>query len=342
MNFAHPHFAEPRWLWLAALAPVSLIALHLYSGWARKRQLEQIAAPHFLSELTQTYSPLRRATKNVLLVFAAATLGLALARPQWGEYQEQGQALGEDIIFVLDCSRSMLATDVTPSRLQRAKLAILDFMHRRAHSRLGLVAFAGQAFLQCPLTFDYSAFEDALAAVDEKTIPIPGTDIGTALEEGFRAMEKGEHEKLLVLLTDGEDLEKGGVRRAEALGKQGVIVFTLGVGTPAGAEIQMMNEQGKPEFVRDNQGQIVRSRLDETTLRSIAQATHGAYYPLGALGEGLARVRIGLETRSTNSGSTPARKFGVDRFYVPITAILILLVTESLIGTRRWRSSVAS
>jgi len=342
MNFAHPHFAEPRWLWLAALGPLFLIALQSYSAWARRKQLEQIAAPHFLGGLPRTYSPLRRGVKSFLLVFAVATMGLALARPQWGEHQERGQALGEDIIFVLDCSRSMLATDVTPSRLQRAKLAILDFMHRRAHSRLGLVAFAGQAFLQCPLTFDYSAFEDALAAVDEKTIPIPGTDIGTALDEGFRAMEKGEREKLLVLLTDGEDLEKGGVRTAEGLGKQGVVVFTLGVGTSAGGEIQMMNDQGKPEMVRDNQGQIVRSRLDETTLRSIAQAAHGAYYPLGPLGEGLAKVRIALETRSTASGSTPARKFGVDRFYFPITAILILLVTESLIGTRRWRRGMVS
>ena len=103
---------------------------------------------------------------------------------------------------------------------------------------------------------------------------------------------RAERPKVLVLLTDGEDLEKGGVRTAEALAKQGVVVFTVGVGTPAGAEIQILNEQGKPELVRDSRGEVVRSRLDETTLRAIAQATHGAYYPLGPLGEGLAKVRL--------------------------------------------------
>ena len=102
----------------------------------------------------------------------------------------------------------MLATDVAPSRLQRAKLAILDYVQRHGRGRVGLVAFAGQAFLQCPLTFDYGAFQDALMAIDDKTIPVPGTDIGRALDEGFRAMDKGERQKVLVLLTDGEDLER--------------------------------------------------------------------------------------------------------------------------------------
>ena len=149
--------------------------------------------------------------KNLLLTFAAIFGLLSIAVP--------------------------LATDVTPSRLQRAKLAISDFMRRHAHSRLGLVAFAGQAFLQCPLTFDYSAFEETLMIIDEKTIPVPGTDVGLALEEGYRALEKGERHKLLVLITDGEDLEKGGVREAERLAKEGVVIFTIGVGTPAGSEV---------------------------------------------------------------------------------------------------------
>jgi Ca-activated chloride channel homolog len=335
VSFSNPHFAEPRWLLVAFLGPLVLVGLQWYSSWARKRQLSQVAAPRFLQELTRSHSPFRRLLKNFLLVLAIAGVGFALARPQWGQQEEAGQSLGEDIVFILDCSRSMLATDVTPSRLQRAKLAISDFMGRHAHSRLGLVAFAGQAFLQCPLTFDYSAFEDTLMAIDDKTIPVPGTDVGLALEEGYHALEKGERHKLLVLITDGEDLEKSGVREAERLAKEGVVIFTIGVGTPAGSEIQFFNEQGKPEFVRDKKGEIVHSRLDEPTLRNIAQSTHGAYYPLGPLGEGLAKVRITLETMNITSGSAPARKFGVDRFHWFIGAVLLLLVAESLIGTRR-------
>ena len=335
MNFAHPHFAEPHWLWLAVLAPLVLVALQRYSAWARRQAtraagragvrrgtdpLPQPRPPRHQERPARAGRGRRRAGPG------AAAMGRA----------DRGEPLfGQDMLFVLDCSRSMLASDVAPSRLQRAKLAILDYVQRHGHGRVGLVAFAGQAFLQCPLTFDYGAFQDALMAVDDKTIPVPGTDIGRALDEAYRAMDKSERPKLLVLLTDGEDLEKGGVRTAEALAKQGVVVFTVGVGTPAGAEIQFLNEQGKPELVRDSRGEVVRSRLDEPTLRAIAQATRGAYYPLGPLGEGLAKVRLALETLNAGSGSAPARKFGVDRFHWPVAGVLVLLVVESLIGTRR-------
>ena len=229
----------------------------------------------------------------------------------------------------------MLATDVSPSRLQRAKLAVLDYVQHHGRGRVGLVAFAGEAFLQCPLTFDYSAFEDALTALDDKTIPVPGTDIGRGLDEGFRAMDKSDRLKLLVLVTDGEDLEKGGVRMAQSLAKQGVVIFTVGVGTPQGKEIQMVNEAGKLELVRDRKGEVVRSRLDENTLRAIAEATHGAYFPLGPLGEGLAKVRLAVQTLNSTTGSAPGRKLGVDRFHWPVAAVLLLLVGESLLGTRR-------
>jgi Ca-activated chloride channel family protein len=335
MNIAHPHFAEPRWLWLAVAGPLLLIILQRYSAWMRKRQLAQFAAPGFVQELTRSHSAVRRAMKNVLLVFAVLGMGLALARPQWGEQTESSHLFGQDIVFLLDCSRSMLATDVSPSRLQRAKLAILDFVQRQQHGRIGLVAFAGQAFLQCPLTFDYGAFQDSLRDIDARTIPVPGTDVGRALDEGFRALDKNERQKLLVLLTDGEDLEKGGVRTAEDLAKKEVVVFTTGVGTPAGAEIQILTDQGKPELVRDSKGEVVRSRLDEPTLRAIAQTTHGAYYPLGAIGEGLAKVRLDVEKLSNQSSLGPARKLGVDRFHIPVAFALGLLVVESLIGTRR-------
>jgi Ca-activated chloride channel family protein len=342
MNFTNPHFAEPRWLWFAILAPLLLAALQRYSAWARQKQLAQIAAPHFVEELTRSVSPVRRALKQALLVLAAAGVGLALARPQWGEQAEVSHLFGQDILFILDCSRSMLASDVAPNRLQRARLAILDYVQRHGHGRVGLVAFAGQAFLQCPLTFDYGAFQDSLMAIDDKTIPVPGTDVGRALDEAVRAMDKTQRPKLLVVLTDGEDLEKGGVRTAEALAKQGVVVFTVGVGTAAGAEIQMVNEQGKLELVRDSRGEVVHSRLDEPTLRAIAQATHGAYYPLGPLGEGLAKVRLALENMNAASAGAPARKLGVDRFHWPVTGVLALLVVESLIGTRRRLSEINS
>ena len=339
MDFSHPHFEAPRWLLLAVVAPLLLAWLHRHAAVKRKQQLAQIASPRFVEELAASHSPARRRFKNFLLMLALAGAGIALARPQWGELKSNSQWLGEDVVFVLDCSNSMLATDMRPNRLQRAKLAILDFVRTHGRGRVGLVAFAGGAFLQCPLTLDYDAFENALQAVDEKTIPIPGTDIGRALKEANHAMEKVSRRKLVVLLTDGEDLEKGGVATARSLGTNGVVVFTVGLGSPAGSEIQMLNAAGQLELVRNAGGEVVRSRLDDKTLTAIAQATGGNYYPLGPVGEGLAKVRLAVATLDASAGLNRTRSRGVDRYYWPVAAVLVLMVGESLIGTRRGKGS---
>lgn len=335
MNFSAPHFAEPRWLWLAVFGPLLLLALQLYAARARRRQLAQIASPDFLTSLTRSHSPVRRMIKNALLLIAMAGIGFALARPQWGVREIASQNLSEDIVFAMDCSQSMLAADVSPNRLERAKMAVQEFVRRHTNGRVGLVAFAGQAFLLCPLTFDHGAFEEALLAMNEKSIVVPGTDVGRALDESFRAIEKMDRKKVIVLITDGEDLEKSGVKIAKQLAEKGVVVFTVGVGTEAGAEIRVMNDQGQQELVRDSKGEAVMSHLDETTLRAIAEATRGSYEPLGALGEGLAKVRMAVESKDFFSGAAPSQRFGVDRFHIFVAAVLVLVVVESLVGTRK-------
>lgn len=342
MNLGQPHFAEPAWLWLALIGPLVAWGLFRFAARQRQRQLASFAAAELLPGLLRSHSPARRAVKHALVVLAVMLMAMALARPQWGQQAETGRTLGEDIVFILDASKSMLAPDVQPSRLQRAKYAILDFVERHGRGRIGLVAFSGQAFLQCPLTSDYDAFREALMSVDERTIVVPGTDIGAALREGASAMEKTSRRKVLVLITDGEDLNDGldysrgaGVSRAKALAEDRVVVFTLGVGTPAGATIQYIDERGVPSVVRDSKGDPVRSRLDEKTLREIAVATRGAYEPLGALGEGMTRVRQAVETSASLTNLVPARKLGVDRFGWFLAPALALLVIESLLGTRR-------
>lgn len=335
MNLAGFHFAEPRWLWLAAVAPVLLALLHRHAANARREQLVRMASPHFVQELTASHSPARRRFKNALLLLAFVFAGLTLARPQWGHVATRSGWVGEDVVFALDCSESMTATDVSPNRLQRAKYAILDFVQRASHGRVGLVAFAGSAFLQCPLTFDTDAFEETLLAVDPKTIPVPGTDIGRALNEAYRAMDKTSRHKLIVLVTDGEDLQKTGVAEAKSLATNGVVVFTIGVGTAAGKAIQTVNAAGQKEWLRDANGQIVRSRLDAQTLREIAEATGGSYYPLGPAGEGLMKVRPAIHALEVAGASRRSRPNGVDRFYLPLAVMLGLLAAEPLIGSRR-------
>jgi Ca-activated chloride channel family protein len=335
MNFSDFHFAEPRWLWLAALAPVLLGVLFWHAAKSRRIQLTKIASPQFVGQLTASHSPARRQLKNILLLIAFIVAGLALARPQWDNTEAGTAWLGEDVVFVLDCSQSMTATDVAPSRMQRAKFAMLDFVSRQSHGRVGLVAFAGSAFIQCPLTFDESAFEETLMSLDEKTIPLPGTDIGRALNEAYRAMDQKARRKMVVLVTDGEDLEKSGIAAAKGLATNGVVVFTIGVGTPTGKEIQLLNSAGQMELVRDAKGETVRSQLDETTLREIARATGGDYFPLGALGEGFAKVRLAIHALDSASDLRAGQKNGVDRFHWFIGALLALLVGESLMVTRR-------
>jgi Ca-activated chloride channel family protein len=335
MNFAAFHFAEPRWLWLAAGAPVLLAWLQVRAAKKRREQLVKIAAPDFVARLTASHSPARRRVKEILLLLACVFAGLALARPQWGSVETAKAFVGEDVVFALDCSQSMTATDVLPSRLERAKFSILDFVRRQSHGRVGLVAFAGSAFIQCPLTFDADAFEETLLSVDAQTIPVPGTDIGRALDEASRALDKNARHKMVVLVTDGEDLEKSGVAEAKRLATNGVVVFTIGVGTAAGKDIQIRNAAGQPELLRDAKGEIVRSRLDETTLREIAEATGGNYYPLGALGDGLLKVRSAIHGLDVASGLRPSARRGVDHFHLFIAMMLVLLVAEPLIGTRR-------
>ena len=335
MDFSQPHFEAPRWLWLAVVAPALLAWLNHRAAARRKGQLAQIASPRFVGELTAAHSPARRRLKNSLLLLALAFAGIALARPQWGELKPSGQFLGEDVVFVMDCSYSMLSTDVRPSRLQRTKLAVADFVRAHGRGRVGLVAFAGSAFLQCPLTLDYDAFQDSLLALDARTIPIPGTDIGQALAEANQAMEKGSRRKLVVLLTDGEDLENGGLKTAQALATNGVVIFTVGIGTTSGGEIQMLNPAGQLELVHDAKGDVVRSRLDEKMLTAIAAATGGNYYPLGPLSEGLMNVRTAVETLDRAPELQRLGNYGIDRYYWPVALLLALLAAEPLIGTRR-------
>ena len=161
MSFAHPHFAEPHWLWLAALAPLAVVLLHRYAAWARKKQLGLFAAPELVANLVRSHSPAHRAVKNLLLVLAVAGTGFALARPQWGETAEISRALGEDILFMLDCSRSMLAADVQPNRLSRAKYAIMDFVQR--HGR-------GRGFLRVPTATYRLRYVLVLLAHDRRRI----------------------------------------------------------------------------------------------------------------------------------------------------------------------------
>jgi Ca-activated chloride channel family protein len=334
MDFTSSHFEYPGRLWITAIVLLGLAGLYVYAEMARRRQLATFADPELLDRLMVTVSPVRRTVKLVLAFLAVALLGMALARPQWGEERDSSAGTGEDTIFVLDTSKSMLATDVRPNRLERAKLAIQDYLRRHARGRVGLVVFAGQAFLQCPLTLDYDAFSDTLRSVDVNAVPVPGSDIGRAIDEASRAFEQKADRRLVVLLTDGEDLGGEGVKKAAELVKEHVVIYTVGVGTPMGSTVQALGDGNTVQAVVDENGRPIVSRLDEKTLDEIAKATGGKYQFLSTVGDGMDQVRKAV-TDLTNSRAGIVRTRGVDRYRWPVGIALGLLLVEPLVSARR-------
>src|SRR6266516_3545653 len=228
-------FAHPQMLWLLA---VTVLLLAWFLGWAcRKKQslVAQFVQSRLLAQLTIGVSPARQKLRLALIVFAVACAMLALARPQWGFDWEEAKQRGLDIVVAIDTSRSMLAEDVQPNRLARAKFAALDLMKEAKNDRLALIPFAGAAFLQCPLTLDEQAFRQSVEALEVGIIPVGGTALTEAIETALSAYkENNENYKILVLFTDGEAHDSGAVEAAKQVAKAGMKIFTVGVGTPKG------------------------------------------------------------------------------------------------------------
>ena len=330
-------FAEPSWL-IAGLAIMALLLL-LYRRFDRRQRaaLAEFASSHLVAKLTSSFSPGRRRFKRALFMAAIAFTCVALARPQWGYHWIDEKERGIDILFAIDTSKSMLTQDVTPDRLTRAKLAITDFVRKLDGDRVGLIAFAGEAFLQAPLTLDYDAFQDTLDSIDVNTIPRGGTDISSAIEEAQAAFGKSQqNKKILVLITDGEDLEGSSVDTARAAAKDGLVIYTVGVGTASGGLIPVPNPNGGTDFVKDASGEYVKSHLDENTLTQIAGATGGIYEPLGQQGQGLGVIYDkALASMPKHELSSRRAKVYEERYEWPLAAGLVCLIASIMIGTRR-------
>ena len=330
-------FAEPLWLFGGLVFIASLFWLYRRFDLRQRAALADFASSHLLDRLTASFSPGRRRLKRVLFATAVAFIFVALARPQWGYHWEEQKSRGIDILFAIDTSKSMLTQDVNPSRLTRAKLAITDLVRKLDGDRVGLIAFAGDAFLQAPLTIDYDAFQETLDAVDVGVVPRGGTDISSAIQEAQAAFSAGsKNRKILVLVTDGEDLEGQGIDAARAADKDGMTIYTVGVGTAAGGLIPIPNDNGGTDFLKDESGQYVKSHLDENTLKQIAEATGGIYEPLGQQGQGLADLyRKALESLPKQELASRARRVYEERFQWPLGAGLLFLLASTMIGTRK-------
>ncbi|CAK8717600.1 VWFA domain-containing protein [Candidatus Electronema halotolerans] len=329
-------FIQPFWLAAGLLTCCGVMLFLRLRTVRRRKELEKFASPHLLPLLTANVSQTRRRLKSILFILGLACLFMALARPLWGSRWVELRHRGIDILIGFDVSKSMLTPDIKPSRLQRAKLAVRDFAARLDGDRIGLLPFAGTSFLICPLTTDYDAFTASLDALDTATIPKGGTNIGGVIRDAVRVLKKENNHKILVLITDGEDLSRDALQAAALAKQEKMIIYAVGVGTAQG-ELIPLPDGGAGNFVKDPLGSFVTSRLDEKTLAAVAETTGGIYVPLGSMGQGLDTVyQRKLAVIPKEEHGRRKRKVPMERFqWLLGAAILLLSVDFLLIGRRQ-------
>jgi Ca-activated chloride channel homolog len=329
-------FENQHMLWFLLVFP-PLLAAFLWWSW-RKRQalMTRFIQARLLPALTVGISPARQKIRFASLIAGVALLILTLARPQWGFSWEETKQKGLDIVVAIDTSKSMLAEDITPNRLARAKLAAMDLMQQAKSDRLGLVAFAGGAFLQCPLTIDDTAFRQSVEALDVNIIPQGGTAIAEAINTALTAFKEGDNYKVLVLLTDGEDNDEGALAAAQAAAKEGMKIFTVGIGTTEGELLRVTDAKGRSDYIRDEQGNVVKSHLNETLLQQIAGETEGGFYLRLAGAKTIDTLyERGLAPLPKSEQSTRLVKSYHEQYHWPLVAAILLLLIEMLLPERR-------
>ena len=324
------------WLWLVPL----VVAFHLFVFRSKSRQLRRFASSETLSRLLSGVSRPRQALKAILVTLGLAAALLALAGIQYGFTWEEVQRRGVDIVVALDVSDSMLVEDAESggklSRLERARREIADLLRMLEGDRVALVAFAGSAFVECPLTLDYGAAELFLSSLDTELIPVKGTAIGEALRVSLDAFEgSAEESKAIILITDGEDHFGDALQVAERAARDGVRVFTIGIGRDEGAPIPAPGGG----FRRDRHGEIILSRLDETTLQKIALATGGRYVRSVTGDVDLEQIYsqgIKANLQDVELGSKRRQRWK-DRFQWLLGVALVALMLEPLVSERARR-----
>ncbi len=331
MRFENPILLN--WLWVILL----LVGFFILSMRARRKRLYRLANAQLLQTLLTTNNIRLLVIKKILLSIVVVLAIVALARPQWGFEWQEVKRQGLDIMVVLDTSRSMLTEDVKPNRLQRVKLAIGDFIKKLHSDRIGLVVFSGKAFLACPLTVDYSGFMLALDDINTQTIPQGGTNLAEAIKTAIESYQNVPSQyKVVLILTDGDSLEGDPLSVARNAAQLGIKIYTIGVGTQEGELIRIPDERGGFEFLKDNQGNFVKSRLNESLLGEIAQATSGAYVRASGAQFGLDIIYdqylSRLEKRDIESKHK--RRYH-EQFQIPLGVAFLLLLLETMLPFKR-------
>jgi Ca-activated chloride channel family protein len=312
------------------------LGLYIAYKWLAKRRLKAFGSPELVHQLMPEYSVSRASWKFLLILLAYLFLVIAITDPQYGSKVEKVKRQGVELVIALDVSNSMLAEDIQPNRLSRAKRAISKLVDRLKNDRIGLLVFAGDAYVQVPVTNDFAATKMFLSAINTDIVPVQGTSIGAAIDLAIKSFStESDLEKAIIIITDGEDHEANAIAMAEAAKEQGIAVHTLGMGSPEGAPIPIRKSSGQPVFQKDEQGKVVVSKLNQKMLQEIAAAGGGEYVLAN-------NTTIGLNTLFDYINQMEKKEIE-SRIYTdynhqyqyPLALSILLIVIELLLGTKK-------
>jgi len=329
-------FEHPEYLWFLLFIP-ALAAGFFFINMRQKKQLHRFVSEMLIPQLAPEISLAMRIIKQALVLLALACLILAIANPQVGTRLEEVKREGIDLFIALDVSLSMKSEDIRPSRLEKAKRDVSELLRKLSGDRVGMIVFAGDAFVQFPLTADYAAADLFLTAIDVDAVPIPGTMIGSAVEVALKSFSKDvPTQKAIVVVSDGENTEGDVMGAVEDAKKANVRIYSVGMGTPEGGPIPIYNQNGdRADYKRDQSGSIVLSKLDETMLQQISATTGGTYHRATSGGNEIDDIFKELASlEKVEFGAKQVTGFET-RYHYPLSLAIIFLIIEIMLSGRR-------
>lgn len=325
-------FANIELLYLLLAVPAMAVLFEVMIR-KRGRMMARFGSAMAVKRLAPEVSVARLRVKFWLFAVAFALLVVAAARPQMGSKLREVEREGVEIMVALDVSNSMLASDFSPNRLERTKYAVSRVIEGLSEERIGVVVFAGDAYVQLPITSDYLTARNFVERISPTQVTKQGTAIGAALDLATSAFSSdSEGSRVVILVTDGENHEDDALKAAERAAERGVKVYTIGIGTPEGAPINIDGD-----FIRDSEGEIVVSKLDETTLQKIAATTEGAYIRATSASVGVQEIVDMINRTEKSKFKTEIFEEYDEKYHIPLVAALVLLLVELVVLPRRNR-----
>jgi len=328
-------FENPEYFYFLLIIPIS-VALFVVGRIIREKMLARFGEKSLLSRLMPDYSNVRPILKLILWNIAMIILTIAMANPQIGTKLVKAKQKGIDMMICLDVSNSVLAEDVKPNRLENAKLAIRKLVEQLQGDRIGIIVFAGKAYIQLPITSDYAAAEMFINNINTRLIPTQGTALAQAISMAKASLQSETRSKAIILITDGEDHEGDVLTEAEKAAAEGIRIYTIGIGTPEGSPIPIVNEKGEiTGYKKDAQGNTIITRLDEITLQKVASTGQGIY--IRAQNTNQALRKIFEEINKLEKTEFDTQLFSEYESWYPyfLWIAFVLLVLEMLIPARK-------